>query len=76
MKHKLETAILLVVVLIAGITIGRETSFRSSDVKKAFKEGYLMGMEKVVDHMTDQSAGLKYADLNVLSTKYLKAVSK
>ena len=61
---------LIVIAFAVGLNVGMTSS--NNQIKAAFKEGYLMGMEKVVDGI----GGFKYKDIEVLSNDYLNAVKK
>lgn len=74
---KLIIAVLFLCVMsfIAGVSTGKITSFHEKDISAAFKQGYLLGMEEVVEKLIRKGKP-QYKDIEVLSNGYLNAVKK
>ena len=82
MKPEIKLAFIVGAISLAAITfyVGLHIGMTSANnqIKAAFKEGYLIGMERLIDPLIDQSGGGKpqYIDIEVLSNGYLNAVKK
>ena len=74
-KLIISALFLCVMSFIAGVSTGKMTSFHGKNIKAAFEQGYLLGMEEVVEQLIRKGKP-QYKDIEVLSNDYLNAVKK